>query len=99
MYPYAGRSEFGRPRPGQGLHRSLGGAVQRADRDTEPGDPRTQVDDRSAAVPGADPWALALSTFGALHGGLMLIQTMQSIEPLEAALTGALTVLRAAGAS
>ena len=47
-------SEFGRPRPGQGLHRSLGGAVQRADRDTEPGDPRTQVDDRSAAVPGAD---------------------------------------------
>jgi AcrR family transcriptional regulator len=46
----------------------------------------------------ADPRELALSTFGALHGGLLLTQTMQSIEPLEAALTGALTVLRAAGA-
>jgi hypothetical protein len=40
---------------------------------------------------------LALSTFGALHGGLLLTQTMQSIEPLEAVLAGALTVLRAAG--
>jgi hypothetical protein len=45
----------------------------------------------------ADPRELALSTFGALHGGLLLTQTMQSIEPLEAALTGALIVLRAAG--
>jgi AcrR family transcriptional regulator len=44
----------------------------------------------------ADPHALALSTFAALHGGLMLTQMMQSIEPLEAALDGALAALRAA---
>lgn len=47
----------------------------------------------------ADPRALALSTFAALHGGLLLTQTMQSIEPLEAALEGALTVLHAAAAA
>src|SRR6202035_3000358 len=46
----------------------------------------------------ADPRTLALSTFAALHGGLVLTQTMQSIEPLEAALDGALTSLRAAAA-
>jgi AcrR family transcriptional regulator len=41
---------------------------------------------------------LALSTFAALQGGLLLTQTMQSIEPLDAALDGALTTLHAAGA-
>jgi Tetracyclin repressor-like, C-terminal domain len=46
--------------------------------------------------PDADPDELALSVFAALQGGLLLTQTMQSLEPLEAALTGALTVLRAA---
>jgi AcrR family transcriptional regulator len=46
----------------------------------------------------ADPRTLALSTFAALHGGLVLTQTMQSIEPLEAALDGALAALRAAAA-
>jgi AcrR family transcriptional regulator len=46
----------------------------------------------------ADPHALALSTFAALHGGLLLTQTTASIEPLEAALDGALTALRAAAA-
>jgi hypothetical protein len=30
-----------------------------------------------------------------LHGGLLLTQTMQSIEPLEAALEGAMTALHA----
>ena len=45
--------------------------------------------------PGADPEALALSVFAALHGGLLLTQTRQSIRPLEAALDGALTNLRA----
>lgn len=44
----------------------------------------------------ADPETLALSTFAALHGGLLLTQMMESIEPLEAALAGALTALRAA---
>jgi AcrR family transcriptional regulator len=48
--------------------------------------------------PDADPRALALATFAALHGGLVLTQMMQSIEPLEAALDGALTALRAAAA-
>jgi AcrR family transcriptional regulator len=46
----------------------------------------------------ADPHTLALSTFAALHGGLVLTQMMASIEPLEAALDGALTALRAAAA-
>jgi AcrR family transcriptional regulator len=44
----------------------------------------------------ADPDALALSIFSSLHGGLLLTQTMKSIRPLEAALDGALTALRAA---
>ena len=42
---------------------------------------------------------LALSIFAALQGGLLLTQTMQSLEPLDAALEGALTTLRAAGAA
>jgi AcrR family transcriptional regulator len=46
----------------------------------------------------ADPRVLALATFAALHGGLLLTQTMQSGEPLAAALDGALTALRAAAA-
>ena len=55
---------------------------------------------RSAGIlrPDADPEKLALSIFAALQGGLLLTQTMQSIEPLEAALDGALTALRAAAA-
>jgi AcrR family transcriptional regulator len=44
----------------------------------------------------ADPRALALSTFAALHGGLLLTQMMQSVEPLQAALDGALSGLRSA---
>jgi AcrR family transcriptional regulator len=43
----------------------------------------------------ADPDRLALATFASLQGGLVLTQTMRSIEPLRAALDGALTVLRA----
>jgi AcrR family transcriptional regulator len=46
----------------------------------------------------ADPEMLALSIFAALHGGLLLTQMMESIEPLEAALDGALSALRAASA-
>jgi AcrR family transcriptional regulator len=46
----------------------------------------------------ANPRSLALATFAALHGGLLLTQTMQSGEPLAAALDGALTALRAAAA-
>jgi hypothetical protein len=40
----------------------------------------------------------SLAIFAALQGGLLLTQTMRSIEPLEAALDGALDVLRAAAA-
>jgi AcrR family transcriptional regulator len=47
----------------------------------------------------ADPDTLALSVFASLHGGLLLTQTMQSLTPLEAALDGALTTLRAAAAT
>lgn len=46
--------------------------------------------------PDADPKALALSIFAALHGGLLLTQTMRSITPLEAALDGAMATLRSA---
>jgi AcrR family transcriptional regulator len=55
---------------------------------------------RSAGTlrPDTDPEKLALFTFAALQGGLLLTQTMQSIAPLEAALNGALTTLHAAGA-
>jgi AcrR family transcriptional regulator len=45
--------------------------------------------------PAADPERLALSTFAALQGGLLLTQTKCSIEPLEAALDGALITLKA----
>jgi AcrR family transcriptional regulator len=48
--------------------------------------------------PDAEPEKLALSTFAALQGGLLLTQTMQSLKPLEAALDGALTTLHAVGA-
>jgi AcrR family transcriptional regulator len=41
-----------------------------------------------------NPEELALAVFAALHGGLLLTQTMQSIEPLRAALDGALAALR-----
>ena len=56
---------------------------------------------RSAGIlrPEADPEKLALSIFAALQGGLLLTQTMHSLEPLDAALDGALTTLRAAGAA
>ena len=52
---------------------------------------------RAAGLLRADvnPEALALSVFAALQGGLLLTQTMQSIQPLEAALDGAVAVLRA----
>ena len=55
---------------------------------------------RSAGLlrPDADPEKLALSTFAALQGGLLLTQTMQPLEPLDAALDGALAALRAAAA-
>lgn len=43
--------------------------------------------------PESDPEELALSIFGSLHGGLMLSHSMESIEPLRAALDGALLML------
>ena len=46
----------------------------------------------------ADPHGLALATFAALHGGLLLTQMMESIEPLQAAMDGALAALHAAAA-
>lgn len=48
---------------------------------------------------GSNPRALGLSIFAALQGGLLLTQTMESLEPLDAALAGALTMLRAAAPS
>jgi hypothetical protein len=40
-----------------------------------------------------DPEQLALGVFAALHRGLLLTQTMQSLKPLRAALDGALAAL------
>jgi AcrR family transcriptional regulator len=45
---------------------------------------------------GADARALSLAVLAAVQGGLLLTQTMQGIEPLQAALDGALGGLRAA---
>jgi AcrR family transcriptional regulator len=42
----------------------------------------------------ANPQRLATSTFAALQGGLLLTQTKRSIEPLEAALDGALAAMK-----
>jgi AcrR family transcriptional regulator len=44
---------------------------------------------------GTDTRTLGLSIFASLHGGLALTAIMESIEPLEAALDGALVALRA----
>jgi AcrR family transcriptional regulator len=46
--------------------------------------------------PEADPRALSLAVFAALQGGLLLTHSAESLEPLEAALEGALAMLRAA---
>ena len=48
--------------------------------------------------PEADARALSTAVFAALQGGLLLTQTTESIEPLEAALDGALAMLAAAAA-
>ena len=52
---------------------------------------------RSSCIlrPEIDPEKLAWSIFAALQGGLLLTQAVQSLEPLEAALEGALIALRA----
>jgi AcrR family transcriptional regulator len=52
--------------------------------------------DAGELSPEADPRALSLAVFAALQGGLLLTATAESIEPLEAALDGALAMLRAA---
>ncbi|MEV4351937.1 helix-turn-helix domain-containing protein [Actinoplanes sp. NPDC049596] len=44
---------------------------------------------------GADPDRLALAVFASLQGGLLVMQARDDIEPLAAALDGALTMLRA----
>lgn len=44
--------------------------------------------------PAADPGRLAMMVFTALQGGLLVMQAKNSVEPLEAALDGALLALR-----
>jgi AcrR family transcriptional regulator len=56
----------------------------------------TRLRDASELSPDADPRALSLAVFASLQGGLLLTATAESIEPLEAALDGALAMLRAA---
>jgi AcrR family transcriptional regulator len=52
--------------------------------------------DAGELSPDADPRALSLAVFAALQGGLLLTHSAESIEPLEAALDGAMAMLRAA---
>ncbi|HEY0279262.1 MAG TPA: TetR family transcriptional regulator C-terminal domain-containing protein [Solirubrobacterales bacterium] len=56
----------------------------------------TRLRDAGELSPAADPRALSLAIFAALQGGLLLTATAESIEPLEAALDGALAMLAAA---
>jgi AcrR family transcriptional regulator len=56
----------------------------------------TRLRDAGDLSPDADPRALSLAVFASLQGGLLLIATAESIEPLEAALDGALAMLAAA---
>jgi AcrR family transcriptional regulator len=48
---------------------------------------------------GADPDRLALAVFAALQGGLLVMQSKDDIEPLAAALDGALIMLRSFAAT
>ena len=56
----------------------------------------TRLRDAGELSADADPRALSLAVFASLQGGLLLIASAESIEPLEAALDGALAMLRAA---
>jgi AcrR family transcriptional regulator len=53
-----------------------------------------RMHDAALLHPNAEPDRLATHIFAALQGGLLLTQTARSIEPLEAALDGALDALR-----
>jgi hypothetical protein len=55
----------------------------------------TRLRDAGELSPDADPRALSLAVFASLQGGLLLTATAESIEPLEAALDGALSMLAA----
>jgi AcrR family transcriptional regulator len=55
----------------------------------------TRLRDAGELSPDADPRALSLAVFASLQGGLLLTATSESIEPLEAALDGALAMLAA----
>jgi hypothetical protein len=119
IHPYAGRSELGRPGPGQGFHFPLGRGVDRALAHREPGHPTTFTDPARAAEvaehaerwcdylaaglrrmhadgplqPESDPDRLAMSAFASLQGGLLMMQAKGAIDPLAAALDGALAAL------
>jgi AcrR family transcriptional regulator len=54
-----------------------------------------RMTDGGLLAPGTDPERLALSVFASLQGGLALMAMSDSVEPLRAALDGALTALRA----
>jgi AcrR family transcriptional regulator len=54
--------------------------------------------DTGALREDCDPQTLALGIFAAVQGGLLLVQTMQSVAPLSAALDGALSLLRSQAA-
>jgi AcrR family transcriptional regulator len=58
----------------------------------------TRMAERGLLAADADPARLALGTFASLHGGLALMQMSESIEPLQAALDGALAALHASAA-
>lgn len=55
----------------------------------------TRMKTAGRLAPSTETKTLALSIFAALHGGLALSAMMESIEPLQAALDGAVVTLRA----
>jgi AcrR family transcriptional regulator len=54
-----------------------------------------RLGDAGELAPDADPRALSFAVFATLQGGLLLTASTESIEPLEAALDGALAMLAA----
>jgi AcrR family transcriptional regulator len=52
--------------------------------------------DSGLLAPDTDPYALSMGVFGALHGGLSLMVTLESVDPLRAALDTCLATLHAA---
>jgi AcrR family transcriptional regulator len=79
------------------LARELAGHLERWRQALEAGVARMLAD--GLLAPGTDPRALSFAILSALQGGLLLMRSQQSSEPLSAALDGVLLALRACSAA